>query len=119
MFSSLPQFVVVYAMDQEMYAEVNVDFLRYSGIITEVMSNRNAEKQYKVAMGKGSKRIEMDCLLVTFCRKIVSVELPFLDLLLPILTMCLFSLSVVNQKVAQALVQECPKLYVEKEYATR
>jgi hypothetical protein len=30
---------------------------------------------------------------------------------------CLFSIYLVNQKVAQALVQECTKLYVEKEWS--
>jgi hypothetical protein len=90
-FLTFFQYVVVYAVDQEMYAEVNIDFLRHSGTVADVISSTSSGKQYKVAMGKGSKRIEMDCLVVTFCcmfnvklipvevcLRIITVSFPFI-----------------------------------------
>ncbi len=60
----------MFDLEQEVYAEVNVDFLRGgSGNVRDFVA-ASAEKKFKVAVGKGSRRMESDCMLVTFCRKL-------------------------------------------------
>jgi hypothetical protein len=62
------QFLVVFSVDQEMYAEVNADFVKHNFRSTRDLLFTKTDRKFAVSMGKGRDRIDMDCYLITFCR---------------------------------------------------